>query len=270
MSYVLWALPMAFALFWMAGRVVAYFLWTAEEGMADFVATVLPEGYHPSVAEGFWTHGVKVLYEERMSLIQAHAGVSAVWGVAAILQLLPFVRNYAGFVGYVFYLCSAVFLVQMSYILFVLGMVNVGQGMFVADVVSLVLVGVCTPLGYYYIKAGQVNKHRSMMILACAGLFSNAVQRFVWVLMSKSEVLGHATSWEAWRDGTSSMTGYVGLTLTLLVGCFYAFFTKADDAAVKHMVAKKKQQQKPNKRSNNKPKAKSAPAVVRSAKTKAN
>lgn len=210
-----------------------------------------------------------------MSLIQAHAGVSAVWGVAAILQLLPFVRNYAGFavhrfVGYVFYLCSAVFLVQMSYILFVLGMVNVGQGMFVADVVSLVLVGVCTPLGYYYVKAGQVNKHRSMMILACAGLFSNAVQRFVWVLMSKSEVLGHATSWEAWRDGTSSMTGYVGLTLTLLVGCFYAFFTKADDAAVKHMVAKKKQQQKPNKRSNNKPKAKSAPAVIRSAKTKAN
>jgi hypothetical protein len=70
-----------------------------------------------------------VLYEERMSLIQAHVGVSAVWGVAAILQLLPFVRNYAGFavhrfVGYVFYLCSAVFLVQMSYILFVLGMVR--------------------------------------------------------------------------------------------------------------------------------------------------
>jgi hypothetical protein len=70
-----------------------------------------------------------VLYEERMSLIRAHVGVSAVWGVAAILQLLPFVRNYAGFavhrfVGYVFYLCSAVFLVQMTYILFVLGMVR--------------------------------------------------------------------------------------------------------------------------------------------------
>ena len=78
-----WLLAIPLALFtvgWGVSRVVAYFVFTEEEMLADFAQTVIPANCSPIVLETFHKNAIAHLFadKERYALVRFHITLSAV------------------------------------------------------------------------------------------------------------------------------------------------------------------------------------------------
>ncbi len=215
------AFGLFFTLFWAATRVQSYYFWTLEESVADFKRIVLPSDIDPSVVSTFVDTAVSSFFGagERRSAILLHVALGALLTALFTFQLLPITRTrfYRAhrFIGY--YLIgplSAVFIVHISYVLFVKGMVNMGPVVFWQDVIALfgVLIGVA--LGVAGIRGNDVALHRAGMILMAASFNLNACQRFFWSIFAKLNLFGGPyKTFEAFVQGPTSMSAYVSIVV---------------------------------------------------------
>ena len=156
-----------------------------------------------------------------------HVALGALCVVGFGLQLAPFLRTRWPSVhralGYAMLPIGWLFVAEIVYTMFVVGMVPMGTAVYLADVFSVGCMAAGMTFGLAAIKRGEVATHQKWLTLAVAGLLMNPVMRLVWTLLARANVMGPYTDWPMFRDGVTALSAVVTLGLNLSVWAWFAF-----------------------------------------------
>jgi hypothetical protein len=241
-----------FSVFWMTERNYAYNFFTKEQMLKGFSDVVLPDGFHPSVLEGFDRLAITPMYndKERGTLLRVHLALGWIGAIIMMLQVTPAVRKLANHqihrvLGMIASIVVIVFEISLGYVLFVKGMVNIGAAIYWMDVVMFFAVLIFYPVGIWAILNKNVRLHRQCMILSTASMLGNPIQRFFWSVFSKQLKWGFPwKNIDEWLTTPTSPTGvalFVSITVTICVACYFAFAKEPSKDDMKfHRVEVKK------------------------------
>uniref|UniRef100_A0A7S0RK64 Uncharacterized protein n=1 Tax=Chlamydomonas leiostraca TaxID=1034604 RepID=A0A7S0RK64_9CHLO len=220
-SAVFWFLCAGFANFWVVTRIAAYFFMTEQQALDDFTNTVLPPGKHDAVVSQFGRYIHEYFTAKQLSM-RAHIIEGGILTAIFTFNLLAVSRKRFmtahRWLGRLAMVVAGVFNVHMVYMLAVVGMAKVSWWMEFANWVSVAVLGVALPTGWWYAgglgntRGKNTRRHQIAMVLAGACLFINPAERFWWVVAAKVvQYRGPYTTWQAFKEGPSDAAGILAL-----------------------------------------------------------
>jgi hypothetical protein len=231
----------AFSLFWFCDRLFAYFWQTFEQAKTGFAEVVLNKDAAKDILETFASQCISPMYNPltRQTLTRFHILISSIMGVLLLLQLSKSFRqrNYKLHkrIGYLLSFCFLLWLMEMGYILFVLGMVPMGTVIWASDVLAWVMVLILWPLGIYAAMQHQLKLHRTCFILLTAGVFMNPVQRLFWSLFSKYDFPYKPSSFQEWLSGPTNWSAYVTFVVNFGLAWYHIMVEGPSNKDLKRM-----------------------------------
>ena len=227
-TFTLLTLPVAaFLGFWYVDRVREYYMGTAESALAGFVAAAMPADVHASIVDGFDACCIKPSFAERLTLIRTHVGLGAALGILFMLQLHPAVRTKAyglhKVLGAVCFPLVVSLEAHLAYVFF-FGSVDVGVAVWLFELMQFIVLGVCYPLAVQAIMVHKdVVRHRQLMLMCAAAIFSNPVQR-VWMGTIAKTHLPHGpyTDFRTWLNEPVAISCVVAVANVYGVALYFA------------------------------------------------
>jgi len=235
---------LAFYLFWSAGRIVSYFVWTMEHSYEDFKHTVIRADADPSVAQGFYDIILEPMYKNRIVSVKTHIALSVVCSVMMLSQLTPRLRvkKYARhrFVGWCSVMLTAVWAVQMAKMIFYDDLSHLPRSILVFDYVGFAeaMIGLLGGVTAVYCK--DIKWHRALMMLLTAGMLLNPCQRFFWAVFSQLNLFGGPyKSFDAWWEGPAIASMWAAIFVNTSVALYYGLVIKPLDEDMRYDASKR-------------------------------
>lgn len=205
-----------------------YFFWDLPTIFEDFKQTLFRPDAAPGIAEAFYACCMEPFHGMRMTQLKAHIALSATCGFLMTLQLLPQVRtkNYARhkLIGYVTNLLTFIFIIHMTYLLFIRGIAGLPIIIFWFDVAAYIAIVVGFVLGFAAIANRNIESHRKWMMLCSSGMYANATQRFFWAILSRTNTT--MQTFQDWVDGPLTISSILALVVVFATALYYGWVTK--------------------------------------------
>jgi hypothetical protein len=213
----------------------------------DFLQVVFAPGTmqtNPSPVNGFFERMLEPMVNNRLGHLRFHIALSVFTALLMVLQLAPQVRtrNYGRhkLIGTIVSILTAVFIVHMSYVLFVMD-TNLPKVIRYFDYVSFAEIVVGFIGGLATIANGNVRLHRALMMICTSGLTLNAHQRFWWVVFTQAKLFGYPwKDFDAWMDGPTTASSVVSIVLSTGTALYYGFVVPPLDSDLNRVGGQKK------------------------------
>lgn len=204
----LWAIPMAWVVFWTCQRTFVTFFMDTQFVKEDFAATVIPDGINPDIKTSFWEMIDIFMAPDNIKYytLRLHIATSFVMMFICMAQIMPFVRRrYMKLhrkLGYAYAALLVLFTIEMSYTTFIKGVALPSRVVSISDCLGLISMIGGTVGGIYFAKQHNVTAHWACMLVNIGGLFHIPVQRVIWLVMSQCRYGAPYSSYQDWIHKT--------------------------------------------------------------------